>query len=145
MRRLASVMTIGLALGLGSAALAQDEPAPKLNLSGTYQISGANVGEDWVTLDFKATITNLAAEDATGMVLLRRPNDMQRVFERFGEQTISAGGNATVSGNVRVPRDEYDSWQKDASPALFLYMQNDRGEIKTFRIPVSRVEPKKDS
>lgn len=143
MRPRSTSIILALALAVSSVG-AQDVPAPKLNLSGTYEISGASVGEEWVTLDFKATISNLAAEDATGIVVLRRPNDIQRVFERFGEQTVSAGGNTTVSGNVRVPRDEYDSWQKDASPALFLYMQNDRGEIKTFRIPLSRVGPKKD-
>lgn len=139
-----TLATIALSLGLtaGVPAPAQDAPAPKLNLSGTYQVSGANVGEEWVTLDFKATITNLAAEDASGIVVLRRPNDIQRVFERFGDQSIPAGGSTTVSGSVRVPRDEYDSWQKDATPALFLYMENDRGEIKTFRIPLSKLPEK---
>ena len=143
MRRLTSVLTFGLALGLGSASLAQDEPAPKINLSGTYEISGANVGEDWVTLDFKATITNLGSEDLKGPVVLRHPNQLQKVWERFGDQSISAGGNVTVSASTRVPRAEYDGWTA-GSPALFFYMQNDRGEIKTFRIPLSRVESKKD-
>ena len=138
MRRL----TIGLALCLGTAALAQDAPAPKINLSGTYEISGANVGEDWVTLDFKATITNLGSEDLSGPVMLRHPNQLQKVWERFGDQSIPAGGNVTVSASTRVPRDEYNNWTT-GSPALFFYMQNDRGEIKTFRIPLSRVEPAK--
>ena len=138
---LASVLGIGLSAGTVGAVLAQDEPAPKISLSGTYEIANANVGEEWVTLDFKATVTNLGEGDLSGPVVLRHPNVINKVWERFGDQSIPAKGSATVSANVRVPRAEYDEWTK-GGPALFFYMQNDRGEIKTFRIPLSRVEPK---
>jgi hypothetical protein len=120
-----------------SAAFAQDAPAPKINLSGTYEVTQATVGEDWVTLDFKATIMNMGDQDLSGPVVLRHPNQIQKVWERFGDQSIPAGGQTTVSASTRVPREEYDGWASGA-PALFFYMQNDRGDIKTFRIPLSK-------
>jgi hypothetical protein len=138
---LASVLAIGFSASMAGAVLAQDEPAPKINLSGTYEIGNANVGEEWVTLDFKATVTNLGEDDLSGPVVLRHPNMINKVYERFGDQSIPAKGSATVSGNVRVPRAEYDGWT-NGGPALFFYMENDRGEIKTFRIPLSKVGPK---
>jgi len=125
-----------------SAAFAQDAPAPKLNLSGTYEVTHATVGSDWVTLDFKATIMNMGDQDVTGPVMLRHPNQMQKVWERFGDQSIPAGGQTTVSASTRVPREEYDGWAA-GSPALFFYTKDDRGDIKTFRIPLSKAPSKK--
>ena len=127
-----------------SAAFAQDAPAPKINLSGTYEVTQATVGDDWVSLDFKATIMNMGEADADGQVLLRHPNQMQKVWERFGDQSIPAGGQTTVSASTRVPRDEYDGWTS-GSPSLFFYTKDDRGDIKTFRIPLSKAPAKKTS
>jgi hypothetical protein len=143
MRTRIAMPLIALLVGVGIAR-AQDAPAPKINLSGTYEVSNATVGEDWVTLDFKATVTNMGEEDLSGPIVLRHPNVINKVWERFGDQSISAGGSTTVSTSTRVPREEYDGWTS-GGPALFFYMQNDRGEIKTFRIPLSRVTPKKAS
>jgi len=128
---------IASALLSATAAFAQDAPAPKINLSGTYEVTQATVGEDWVTLDFKATIMNMGDED------LRHPNQIQKVWERFGDQSIPAGGSTTVSASTRVPREEYDGWVS-GGPAVFFYMQNDRGDIKTFRIPLSKAPKKAD-
>jgi len=141
--RIPSALTLSIVLVAGSA-VAQDAPAPKLNLSGTYEVTHATVGEDWVTLDFKATIMNMGETDADGQVLLRHPNVMNKVWERFGDQSIPAGGQATVSASTRVPRDEYDGWT-NGSPSLFFYTKDDRGDIKTFRIPLSKAPMKKAS
>ena len=135
---------IASALLSATAAFAQDAPAPKINLSGTYEVTQATVGEDWVTLDFKATIMNMGDEDLSGPVVLRHPNQIQKVWERFGDQSIPAGGSKTVSASTRVPREEYDGWTT-GSPSLFFYTKNDRGDIKTFRIPLSKVPAKKAS
>jgi len=134
---------IASALLSATAAFAQDAPAPKINLSGTYEVTQATVGEDWVTLDFKATIMNMGDEDLSGPVVLRHPNQIQKVWERFGDQSIPAGGSTTVSASTRVPREEYDGWVS-GGPAVFFYMQNDRGDIKTFRIPLSKAPKKAD-
>ena len=131
-------------LFVASAAFAQDAPEPKINLSGTYEVTHATVGEDWVSLDFKATIMNMGDTDVSGPVVLRHPNQMQKVWERFGDQSIPAGGSKTVSASTRVPREEYDGWTT-GGPSLFFYTKNDRGDIKTFRIPLSKVPAKKAS
>ncbi|HEX4823287.1 MAG TPA: hypothetical protein VFV19_03150 [Candidatus Polarisedimenticolaceae bacterium] len=123
------------ALAATSAVLADTQP---LALSGTYQVERPHVRSSTVSMTFKATITNSGGQDVKGPVVLRHPNVIQKVWHRFGEQTIPAGKNVTVSGVVEVPRKEYDEWAT-GSPSLFFYSQNDRGDIKTFRIPLSAV------
>jgi hypothetical protein len=135
-----------LVLGSAFAALAAspwalaDSPAP-LALSGTYQVVSPSVGSSTVSMTFKATITNSGSEDVKGPIVLRHPNMIQKVWHRFGEQTIRAGKNVNVSAVVEVPRTEYDGWAA-GGPSLFFYTQNDRGDIKTFRIPLSAVPAK---
>ena len=128
----------------GSAlpAPAQDQPAPKLSLSGTYDVSNASVGDVSVSLDFKATVTNLGESDVLGVIVLRHPNVIQKIWERFGDQSISAGGSVSLSASVTIPREEYDNWIKGGGPGLYFNTQNDRGEIKTFRIPLSQIPAK---
>jgi hypothetical protein len=128
------------AVAATSAALA-DSPEP-LALSGTYQVVSPNVRSSTVSMTFKATITNGGSEDVKGPIVLRHPNVIQKVWHRFGEQSIPAGKNVTVSAVVEVPRKEYDEWAT-GSPSLFFYTQNDRGDIKTFRIPLSALPASK--
>ena len=125
-----------LALAATSVALA-DSPEP-LALSGTYKVVSPNVRSSTVSMTFTATITNGGSEYVKGPIVLRHPNVIQKVWHRFGEQSIPAGKNVTVSAVVEVPRKEYDEWAS-GSPSLFFYTQNDRGDIKTFRIPLSAV------
>jgi hypothetical protein len=109
-----------------------------LALSGTYQVTKPNVSQSTVSMNFSATVTNAGTQDVKGPIVLRHPNVIQKVWYRFGEQTIAAGKNVTVSAVVTVPREEYDGWAT-GGPSLFFYTQNDRGDIKTFRIPLSKV------
>ena len=128
--------TAVVVLAAFGAALA-DGPAP-LSLSGTYQVVKPNVDTNTVSMTFTATITNSGSDDVRGPIVLRHPNVIQKVWYRFGEQSIPAGKNVTVSGVVQVPRTEYDNWAT-SGPSLFFYTQNDRGDIKTFRIPLSAI------
>lgn len=129
-----------VALAATSAALC-DSPEP-LALSGTYQVVSPRVGSSTVSMTFNATITNSGSQDVKGPIVLRHPNVIQKVWHRFGEQSILAGKNVTVSAVVEVPRKEYDEWAA-GGPSLFFYTQNDRGDIKTFRIPLSAVPASK--
>jgi len=137
-RKLAANLAIVGALAASTVVLAQDSAAPPLSLSGTYSVERANVGETTVSMTFNATVTNNGATDIKGPIVLRHPNIIQKVYYRFGEQSIAAGKNVKISGVVTVPRDEYDSWAS-GGPSLLFYTQNDRGDIKTFGISLSRV------
>jgi hypothetical protein len=135
-----SLRLLTLALSLASfavsAALAQTDTssAQPLSLSGTYQLAKVNIGQTAVSMDFTATISNNGGTDVSGQIVLRHPNDISKVFNRFGDQSISAGKTVTVSSSVSVPREIYDGWISGAGPAVFFYTKNERGDIKTYRI-----------
>lgn len=133
---LRKLMTLAIVLAAAGLVLAQTS-APKIQLSGTYTLTDLNVGETEVSMTFTATVTNNGVEDVTGPIALNDANVIQKVFYRFGEQSIAAGKYVTVSGLVSVPRQEYDSWAR-GGPSLFFVTQNDRGDIKTVRIGLSR-------
>ena len=133
--RIFAVATFAAALALTAAASAQNS-APPLNLSGTYSVTHPSPGPSAVSLTFEATITNNGAAGVKGPIVLRHPNDMGKVYKRFGEKTIAAGKSVKIHGSVSVPREQYESWAS-AGPAVFFYTQNDRGDIKTYRISMS--------
>lgn len=133
--RIIAVATVAAALVLSAAATAQ-ESAPPLSLSGTYRVTHPSSGGSAVRMTFDATITNNGAADVKGPIVLRHPNDIGKVYARFGEKAITAGKSVTVHATVSVPRDQYKSWAS-AGPAVFFYTQNDRGDIKTYRISMS--------
>jgi hypothetical protein len=92
-----------------------------------------------VNLDFSATITNQGAQDVSGKLLLRDYANNDTVWARFGDNTIAAGGNVTVSANVTVPKAVYASWSGGSAPPVFIYAENSRGDLTMVNIPVSRV------
>jgi hypothetical protein len=131
------------ALILGAAAVAMTcfaasaEPMnQRYSLSGTYVLANLNVGETSVSMDFTATITNNGPKDVKGKIVLNDPSVIQKIFTQFGDQSIRAGGNVKINSNVTVPREEYDAWLT-RGPNVTFYAQNDRGEMKTFRISMS--------
>jgi hypothetical protein len=140
--RILSAAILGLALlaGSRSGALAQDNPSPQLQLGGTYQVANVTPSDDGtVNLDFSVTITNQGAKDVSGKLLLRDYANNDKVWARFGDQTISAGGNVTVSANVTVPKAAYSSWSGGGSPPVYIYAENSRGDVTMVNIPLSRV------
>jgi hypothetical protein len=120
-------------------AFAQESVEAPLSLSGTYTLTSVYPDTNTTSVDFSATITNAGAEDVTGVVVLRHPNVIQQIYYRFGEQTIPAGGNVTVSGAVTVPTPQFKDWAT-AGPGVFLNRQNARGDIETYRISCSKVQ-----
>jgi len=133
-------------LGLAAAAVAtapamsQDNPSPQLQLGGTYQVANVVPSDDGtVNLDFSATITNQGSKDVSGKILLRDFSDNDKVWARFGNNTIAAGGNVTVSDNVTVPKGIYDSWSGGSSPPVFIYAEDSQGDVTMVNIPLSRV------
>jgi hypothetical protein len=121
-------------------ALAQETAEAPLSLSGTYTLTSVYPDTNTTSMIFSATITNAGADDVTGVVVLRHPNVIQQIWYRFGEQTIPAGGNVTVSGQVSVPTPQFKDWAT-AGPGVFLNRQNARGDIETYRISCSKVQP----
>lgn len=133
---------LGLTLGVGASApsLAQENPTVALQVSGTYQIQNVTPSDDGtVNMDFSATITNQGASDLSGKILLRDFSDNTKVWGRFGDNTISAGGNVTVSGNVTVPQAIFASWSRGSNPPVFLETQDSRGDLTMVNVPMSRV------
>jgi hypothetical protein len=136
----------GALLGLAVAALiatpviAQENPTAPLQLSGTYSVQNVDKSDDdTVNLDFSATITNEGGKDLQGQILLRDFSDNDKVWGRFGDNSIPAGGTVTVSGNVTLPKHVFASWSNGGAPPVFLYTQDSRGDFTMFNIPLSRV------
>lgn len=137
---LMAVLGLALAAGTANGLLAQDNPNPQLQLGGTYQVSNVTPSDDGtVNLDFSATITNQGDRDVSGQILLRDYSNNETVWARFGNNTISAGGNVTVSGNATVPKAIYSSWSGGSSPPVYIYAEDSRGDITMVNIPLSRV------
>ncbi len=130
-------MILGAAvLCLAGAVSAQPSSKQNITLSGTYHVNGASGGGTSVSMDFTATIHNTGGADLKGPIVLRHQNDMQKVWYRWSEQTIPAGGSVKINASVSVPTEEYNNWAS-GGPSLFFYTQNDRGDIATFQIPLS--------
>jgi len=139
--RVASVLIVGLAAAAlgGASALAQDNPKAQLQLSGSYQVANvAPPDDETVNLDFSATLVNNGPNDVSGKILLRDYADNDTVWGRFGDNTIPAGGTVTVSGNVTVPKNIFKSWSGGSSPPVFIYAENDRGDVTMVNIPLVR-------
>jgi hypothetical protein len=138
---LAALVVASAVVAAASAPVAaQENPTTPLQLSGTYTVQNATPSDDGtVNMDFSATITNEGGKDLSGKILLRDFSDNDKVWGRFGDNSIPAGGNVTVSGNVTVPKAVYASWSSGGSPPVFLYTQDSRGDFTMFRIPLSRV------
>ena len=122
---------------LATAALAAKD---KITLMGTYSITRLNASSTSVSMDFTATVSNTGPKDLSGKIALNDPAVIQKIFNQFGDQKIPAGGNVKLNASVTVPREEYDAWLS-RGPNLTFYAQNDRGELKTFRIPLSGKAP----
>jgi len=140
MRNLAAAI-YGLALAAGASvpSLAQEKPTAQLQLSGSYQVQNVTPSDDGtVNLDFSATINNQGASDVSGKILLRDYADNDKVWARFGDNTIAAGGNVTVSGNVTVPQSIFKSWSGGSTPPVFIYAENSRGDVTMVNIPLVR-------
>ena len=139
--RILAVATLGLTFVAGGSApsLAQGKPTAQLQLSGSYQVQNVTPSDDGtVNLDFSATITNNGPKDVAGKILLRDYANNEKVWARFGDNTIAAGGNVTVSGNVTVPKAIFKSWSGGSTPPVFIYAENDRGDVTMVNIPLVR-------
>jgi hypothetical protein len=112
----------------------------KILLSATYQIAGLDADSTSVSMSFSATVTNNGPNDLSGKIALNNPSIIQKIYNQFGDQSIPAGKSIKLSANVTVPREEYDSWV-NRGPCLMFYMTTDRGDIKTFRIPMAGTTP----
>lgn len=140
MRILAAVITaLALAAGGSTLLLAQEKPTAPLQLGGTYQVANVTPSDDGtVNLDFSATIVNNGPNDVSGKLLLRDYADNDTVWGRFGDNTISAGGSVTVSANVTLPKKIFKSWSGGSAPPVFIYAENDRGDVTMVNIPLVR-------
>lgn len=132
-----AILGLTVAGGASTSSLAQDNPKAQLQLGGTYQVQNVTPSDDGtVNLDFSATILNNGPDDVSGKILLRDFSDNEKVWGRFGDNTISAGGSVSVSGNVTVPAKIFKSWSGGSSPSVFIYAENDTGDITAVNIPL---------
>jgi hypothetical protein len=123
--------------GLTTHTLAEKN---QILLSATYQIASLNADSTSVSMDFSATVSNNGPKDLSGKIALNNPSVIQKIYNQFGDQSIPAGKNIKLSASVTVPREEYDAWV-NRGPCLMFYMTTDRGDIKTYRIPMSGTTP----
>jgi hypothetical protein len=135
----AAILGTAVVAGVLAPALAQENPTAPLQLSGTYQVQNVSASDDGtVNLDFSATITNEGGNDLASKILLRDLADADKVWARFGDYTITAGGQVSVSANVTLPKHVFASWSKGSSPPVFVYTQDSRGDFTMFAVPLSR-------
>jgi hypothetical protein len=143
-RRALSATIVGLAILGGASTLssAQDNPKGQMQLSGAWMAENVTPSDDGtVNMDFTATIENIGPSDVSGQLLLRDFSNNDKVWGRFGRQTIASGGSVTVSGNVTVPKNVYKSWTGGGSPSVFIYAENKRGDVTAVNIPMVEGEP----
>ena len=135
----AAILGSAVVAGASARVLAQENPTPHVNVSGTYRVQNVTPSDDGtVNMDFTATINNDGEKDLSGKILLRDFSDNDTVWARFGDNAIPAGGNVTVSGNVTVPKAVYASWTGGTGPPVFLYTQDSRGDLTMVMVPLSR-------
>ncbi len=135
-----SILIVAAALA-ATLSIAQTQPAnDKITLSGTYTIERLNADSTSVSMTFTANVMNTGGKSLKGKIALNNPAMIQKVYKQFGDQTIAAGGTIKLSDTVTIPREEYDQWMS-RGPSLTYYAQNDRGELKTYRIPLSGKAP----
>ena len=142
----AAILGMAVAAGASAPALAQENPTAPLQLSGTYQLQNVSPSDDGtVNLDFSATITNEGGKDLDSKILLRDLADADKVWARFGDYTITAGGQVSVSANVTLPKAVFESWSNGSSPPVFVYTQDSRGDFTMFAVPLSRTAPRSNN
>ena len=139
-RSLALAAAVVASACLAAFAQSGTSSAQPVSLSGSYELAKVHIGQTAVSMEFSATVTNSGANDLSGPIVLRHPNDIQKVYYRFGDQSIGVGKTVTVRANISVPREIYNGWGT-AGPALFFYTKNDRGDIKTYRVSLTAAKP----
>lgn len=136
----AAILGLAVAAGASAPSLAQQNPTVAVQVSGTYQMQNVTPSDDGiVNLDFSATIMNQGPKSLSGKILLRDFSDNEKVWGRFGDNTIPSGGSVTVSGNVTVPKAIFASWGHGTSPPVFLETQDSRGDFTMVNVPLVRV------
>ena len=145
MRRMAvAIVGVALLAGASTFSVAQDNPKPQMQLSGSYQVANVTPSDDGtVTLDFSATIVNDGADDVSGKLLLRDYSNNETVWARFGDNTISAGGSVKVSANVTVPQAIFKGWSGGTAPPVYIYAEDEQGDVTMVNIPMVRGTPPK--
>jgi len=128
------VVTLAAAPALSQA----EKPTPRVPLTGLYRVSNVRIGATDVSMDFTASLFNPGDREVEGSVVLRDPRIAGRIWADFGEQTIPARGPLQLSDVVRVPREIYESWSKGDAPAIFVNIENDRGDLALHRVSLSR-------
>ena len=130
--------TWAAALTAASTFAQSEKPTPPVPLTGLYSVSNVRIGATDVSMDFRASVFNPGDRDIEGSVVLRDPRIAGRIWADFGEQTIPARGPIRLSEVVTVPREIYESWSKGDAPAIFVNIQNDRGDLALHRVSLSR-------
>lgn len=134
-----ALLVAGSAVLVSLPAIGQDGKAtPNRAVSGVYRLSRVDIGSASVSMDFSATLFNPGTSDLYGEIELRDPRVVDRVWSRFGRQTIPAGGKVEISDVVSIPREIYDAWSRGETPGVFVNLTNDRGNVSLHRVILSR-------
>src|SRR6185436_13901992 len=106
------VLSLVVAATAAVSAFAQGQTSSKqpVELAGTYQLDNVKIGDVAVSMTFTAKIDNTGGNSVSGPIVLRHPNDINKIYERFGEQSIPAGGSVKISDTISVPREIYNGW-----------------------------------
>ena len=106
--------------------------------AGFYALT--NVVEDpyLVTLTFTVRIFNYSGEDVAGATVILEDSLFLDEYGSFLDVWFAEQGEVLLQADLIIPWEEYDLWQRGASPSLFVELQDGNGN--SLRKPVELVQ-----
>lgn len=134
---LARFAAFALVLCLSVIALAKDGR----DFAGFYQLTDLSEQGDNYHATLKLRVFNYSEADVAGAtVRLSSSLTSDETYYSFTGVSVENHDSVRLSGEVNIPREEYELWQKGASPELRLELVDDSGATRERKIEVSEKE-----
>jgi len=126
-----------LILGMSAVALAKDGR----DFAGFYQLTNLSQQGDSYHATLNLRVFNFSEADIAGATLkLSSSLAADETYYSFTGVFVEDHNSVRLSGEVNIPREEYEMWRKGASPELQLVFTDDSGETRERKVEVSEKE-----
>jgi hypothetical protein len=126
-----------LILCMSVIALAKDGR----DFAGFYQLTNLNEQGDSYHATLKLRLFNYSEADInSATVKLSSSLTPDEIYYSFNGVSVEDHNSVRLSGEINIPREEYDLWRKGASPELQLEFTDDSGKSYERKIEVSEKE-----